>query len=513
MTNMRLPVRFRRNVATNYANRGVSTLVALLITPVLAHGLGKEQYGIWVLVTSLSLYVDVLDIGVSAATIKYVAEYHTLGNVDRVRRAICTAFIVLIPAGVAALVIGVVLSHFYPTIFNIDPDLAATTSALVLIIAVPLAVSVPSDTFGGTLGALQRFDLLNVSLISVLVASALAWWIIIEVGGGLIALGIAAAIIGLAGQATRFLMVRKLVPGATISFRLFDRSLVRPLASLSAWLAIARSAQIAITRIDTLIVGVLLGAGSAGVYAIGQKLAFAAEKLAVPGTLGFFPFASELAARRDRDGLREALLTGTRISLAIAGPVTIVLIVLAEPLIDAWVGPQFADASRVVVYLVAANAIISLSQASFVMMQGGANARTPALLLGLEAVANVGLSVGLGLSMGMQGVALATLVASAVVRLGLLIPVACREFGLSYFTLLATVLRAHGPPAIASLAIGMLLARTDLPSIALVFLGGATVFSIYMIVFAFTGLEASERARLWAAVRGLRPGLARVLGP
>ena len=512
MTNMLLPTRFGRNIATNYANRGVSTLVALLITPVLAHGLGKEQYGIWVLATSLSLYVDVLDIGVNAATIKYVAEYHTLGNTDRVRRAISTAFIVLIPAGLAALGVGVVLAHYYPTIFDIDPELAGTTTALVLLIAFPLAISVPGDTFGGTLGALQRFDLLNLSLTSVLVASALAWWIIIKVGGGLIALGIATAIIGLAGQATRFLMVRRLVPGATVSFRLFDRSLVRPLATLSGWLALGRSAQIAITRIDTLIVGVLLGAGSAGVYAIGQKLAFAAEKLAVPGTLGFFPFASELAARRNREGLRQALLTGTRISLAIAGPITIILVVLGGPLIDAWVGPEFADASTIVVYLVSANAIISLSRTSSLMMQGGANARTPALLLGLEAVVNVGLSIGLGLSIGMQGVALATLIASATVRLGLLIPVACREFGLSYFKLLATIVRAHGPPAVASLAIGMVLDRTDLPSVALVFLGGATMFSIYMIVFAFTGLEPSERARVWAALRGVRPGLMRVIG-
>jgi O-antigen/teichoic acid export membrane protein len=512
MTNIILPTRFRRNVATNYANRGVSTLVALFVTPVLAHGLGKEQYGIWVLATSLSLYVDVLDVGVGSATIKYVAEYHTLNEVDRVRQAISTAFIILIPAGLVAFASGVVLAHYYPSIFDIDPQLAGTTTALVLIVAIPLSISVPSDIFGGTLGALQRFDLLNLSLISVLIASGLAWWIVIEVGGGLIALGIAGAIIGLGGQATRFLMVRRLIPGATVSFRLFDRSLVRPLASLSAWLAIGRSAQIAITRIDTLIVGALLGASSAGVYAIGQKLASAAEKLVVPGTLGFFPFASELAARRDREGLRQALLAGTRISLAIAGPLTIILIVLAGPLIDAWVGPNFADASRVVVYLVAANAIISLSRTSFLMMQGGGNARRPALLLGFEAVANVGLSIGLGLSIGMQGVALATLITSAAVRLGLLIPAACREFGLSYFALLGTVLRAHGLPAVAALAIGMMLKRTDLPSLALVFLGGATVFSVYMIIFAFTGLEALERARLWAAVRGLRPALTRVLG-
>jgi O-antigen/teichoic acid export membrane protein len=513
MTNVLLPTRFRRNVATNYANRAVSAVVSLLVTPVLAHGLGKEQYGIWVLVTSLSLYVDLFDIGVGSATIKYVAEYHTLGKIEQVRRAISTCFLVLIAPGMAALALGVVLAHYYPSIFNIDPELAGTTTALVLLIAIPLAISVPSDTFGGTLAALQRFDLLNLSLVSVLVASAFSWWIVLEAGGGLIELGIVTGLIGLAGQATRFFLVRRLVPGPIVSPRLFDRSLVRPLASLSAWLAMARSAQIASTRIDTLIVGILLGAGSAGVYAIGQKLAFAAEKLVVPGTLGFFPFASELAARRDRDGLRQALLTGTRISLAIAGPVTIVLIVLAKPLIDAWVGPEFAEASRVVVYLVAANAIISLSRTSFLMMQGGANARTPALILGLEAVTNLGLSIGLGLSMGLEGVALATLLASGAARLGLLIPAACRTFGVSYFSLLGAVARAHIAPGVAALAVGWMITQAELPSLVLVLVGSVALFATYLGIFAFTGLERGERARVRAALRGLRVASPRAAGP
>ena len=512
MTSLLLPSRFRRNVASNYANRAISAVVSLLVTPVLAHGLGKEQYGIWVLVTSLSLYVDLFDVGVGSATIRYVAEYHTVGKIEQARRAISTCFLILIVPGMAALGLGIVLAHFYPSIFNIGPELAGTTTTLVLLIAIPLAISVPSDTFGGTLVALQRFDLLNLSLVSVLVASAFSWWVVLEAGGGLIELGIVTAIIGLAGQVSRFLLVRRLVPGPIVSPRLFDRSLVRPLASLSAWLAMARSAQIAITRIDTLVVGILLGAGSAGVYAIGQKLAFAAEKLVVPGTLGFFPFASELAARRDREGLRQALLTGTRISLAIAGPLTIVLIVLAEPLINAWVGPQFADASRVVVYLVAANAIIALSRTPFLMMQGGANARTPALILGLEAVANVGLSIGLGLSMGLQGVALATLLASAAVRLGLLIPAACRAFGLSLFSLLSTIARAHAAPAAAALAIGWMITQAELPSIVLVLVGSAAMFAAYLGIFAFTGLERGERARVRAALRGLRLASLRAAG-
>jgi O-antigen/teichoic acid export membrane protein len=507
MTSPRFPSRFRRNVVANYAYTGVATTVALLVTPILARGLGKEGFGVWVLVTSLSLYVDVLDIGVGSATIRYVAELTALGDSDRVRRAISTAFLILVVPGALALLLGAVLAHYFPTLFDIAPDLADTATLLVLVMTVPLAVSVPGDTFGGTLGALQRFDLLNLSLISVLVAQAFSWWLVLEAGGGLLELGLVTAAIGLVGQLSRFLMVRRLIPGATVSFKLFDRSLVRPLASLSLWLALARSSQVAIARIDTFVVGILLGAASAGVYAIGQKLAFAAEKLVIPGTLGFFPFASELAARHDREGLRQALLTGTRISLAIAGPLTIILIVLAGPLIDVWIGPEFADASAVVVYLVAANAIIALSRTAFLMLQGGANAKTPALILGFEAAANVGLSVALGLSIGLEGVALATLIASAGARLGLLIPAACREFGLNPLTLLATVIRAHGPPAAAALAVGWVIRGTDLPDAITILLGGAAMFGAYGSIFLVTGLEPAERGRLRSFVRRLRPAV------
>ena len=43
-----------------------------------------------------------------------------------------------------------------------------------------MALSIPMDTFGGAISALQRFDLLNYSLIAVTVSQAIGWVIVLS---------------------------------------------------------------------------------------------------------------------------------------------------------------------------------------------------------------------------------------------------------------------------------------------------------------------------------------------
>ena len=44
-----------------------------------------------------------------------------------------------------------------------------------------MALSIPMDTFGGALTAMQRFDLLNYTLITVVLAQAVGWVVVLVV--------------------------------------------------------------------------------------------------------------------------------------------------------------------------------------------------------------------------------------------------------------------------------------------------------------------------------------------
>jgi O-antigen/teichoic acid export membrane protein len=496
-----LPSRFGRNVTSSWARIATQTALAIVMTPVLVHGLGKTEYGIWALAFSLVLYLELFEFGLGTATVKYVAESEATADRERTLRSIATSFWTLTVPGLGALGLAVVVALSFPLLFDVSPESERAAQLLILLVGLDLAVSIPSDTFGNTLLALQRFDVINATLIAVLVAQAAAWTIILALGGGLVALGVATIVLSLLGQLSRFLIARRLLPGVSVSPRLFDRRQVRPLTGLSLWYALAETSTLVIARLDTVVVGLLIGVPEAAVYAVAQKAAFLVDQVIRPMLRMFFPYSSELAARRERRALAETILTGTRVSMAIAGPLTLTLGLLAEPALRAWVGPGFAEGALVVVFLCAAAAVSALTGTGFLMLQGAGFARRPALLSAGEAVLNLALSVALGSQLGIKGVALATLVAASVVQLGILLPYVGRVFRVPLSRLIGGVARAHVPAALVALAVGWLVLRTDVSGLLELAAGGVAIGGAYVLMLALTGLDPDERRVALAFLR------------
>ena len=65
-----------RNSLWNLAGSALPAIVALATVPLLIHGLGLEGFGIVTLIGSVIGYFGVLDINLSAGSIKYLAQFH-----------------------------------------------------------------------------------------------------------------------------------------------------------------------------------------------------------------------------------------------------------------------------------------------------------------------------------------------------------------------------------------------------------------------------------------------------
>ena len=497
-----LPARFLRNSISNYVNTGSMALFTVLMTPLLARSLGAEQYGIWAFAGSFVLYLELFEFGFGAATIKYVAAHAATGDDAALRSTVSTSFWVLCVPGVAAMALGGLVALAFPSIFGgLSPSVAHAGQVVILLVSFDLALSIPGDTFGGTLVGLQRYDLINGSLVVERVALAIGWAIVLAAGGGLVAIAVTAVVLSLLGQLSRVIMVARLLGSIPIRPAGFDRAMLRPFARLSVWLALTEASILAVTRLDTIIVGLVAGLPAAGVYAVAQKIPVAVNALVGPTTMLFYPHSADLAARREVQRLRGAFETGNRLSLAVALPLCVTLGVLAEPVLEAWVGPEFVDGTTVVVLLLAAMAVWALTRTGLLIMQGMGEARVPALIHVGEALLNVGLSIALGIAYGADGVALATLIAAVVANLFLLVPVLCRRFGMPVSRLVGSVLRFHGPAAVAAGAVGALALEwggTDdlLPLIV----ACLAMLLVYAATFAATGGLSREELR---SLRGL----------
>jgi O-antigen/teichoic acid export membrane protein len=510
----KLPRRFARNAISNYALTAVLVAVALVTTPIMTQHLGAQRYGIWIFVGSVITYAQLLDLGFGGAVVSAVARLSAEGDDDRLERTLNASFFVLAGLGLLALVLCGIAAQFLPHALHLSHSLAGTTRNLLLLLGIDVAISIPMDTFGCGLVALQRFDLLNFTLIGVAIAQAVAWTVVLLTGGGLLALGIVTVFISLGGQVERYLLLRRLLPNLSMGPSRVERSLVRSLASPAVWYALGDSLSNFRDEASVLLLGLIQNVASSGVFAVGEKLATLGTQMGIPVTDPFFPHAAALVGQGDDDKLAEAARTGSKISAGVTIPCCLIVALFARPALIAWIGPTYERATPTVVILAVAFALRSFGAAPLKLL-GGSGGQKPIALFGLAKVAvQVILSAILAVHYGVTGVAWAVLISVIGVDVFVTLPFMCKRLGTTVFQVIWPVVRTHLPALVIAGTLGWFLARGPVwsfttthgrfASISVVALAGLGVLSAYAILLVTTGIDRAGRAVVASRLRMVR---------
>jgi O-antigen/teichoic acid export membrane protein len=503
----------RRNVTTNYLAAVVAVLVGFFTTPILTHDLGIVRYGVWALIGSLIPFLELLELGFANVTVAFVGRHLELEEDEKVASTINTSFLILSVLGVIAFAGVVVFTIFLPDIIKTIPkSLMGQAQFLLLLFAFDMALSIPMDTFGGALIGLQRFDLVNYSLVIVMVSQAIAWIIVLALHGGLVALGVVTVAISLAGQVSRFVLLHRQLPWFRLSLRRFDRGLLRAYTALSGWYSLAELSYAVIDLSDVLIVGAAAGVKAAAIYAVAQRLGPLPLRIVQPRIYTLFTTAAELSARDNVSGLRDRTDRVVRYALYLSVPVAIALGFLAGPAVEAWVGPLYREAATVVGLLCVASVIQGWAFSLRITLGGSRRPKLPAILYGLEAALHVGLGIVLASRYGPAGMAWAVLIGVVAVEAMLLLPLAYRKLGDSFPRRALGFVRSLGIPAVCAGVLGWVLGRGGGPlvaftnahgriaGLAVVGAAGLVVLAVFYAVLV-ASMPTAERKPLLARVR------------
>jgi O-antigen/teichoic acid export membrane protein len=497
-----------RNVATNYLAAVVAVLVGFLTTPILTHELGILRYGVWALIGSLIPFLELLELGFGGATVAFVSRHLELENDERVESTVNTSFLILSALGIVAFAGVVVFTIFLPDIItSIPKSLMGQAQFLLLLLAFDMAVSIPMDTFGGVLVATQRFDLLNYSLITVLVTQAVAWVVVLLLHGGLVALGIVTVAISLLGQLSRFLLVRHLLPWFRLSPRRFDRSIIRTFTTLSGWFSLLQISEAVLELSDVLIVGAAAGVRAAAIYAVAQRLGLLPLRIVQPRIYPLFTTVAELTARDNDVGVRASTDEVLRFVQYVSIPTAIVLGFLAGPAVEAWVGPLYHEAASVIGLLCVAGVVQGWSWVARTALSGASRPKLPAVICGIEAVLHVLLGLVLASRYGPVGMAEAAVIGVVVMEAMLLLPLAYRQLGDTVWRKVVRAVRTLGLAALVTAVLAWFLGRGGGPLFAfidahgrLLGLAAVGVAGVALMGFFYAALLVSmpsvERQRL-----------------
>lgn len=499
-----LPHRFGRNVAMNYMAQGVAALTAIIMTPLLLHHLGRSAFGIWVLASGVVVYLELFELGFGGATTKLIAE-NASPRPDQALRTLNTTFFALMPLGMLAMATGTGIAFAFPSLFHVPPQLHHQVIVVVLILALGLAVSIPGDTFGGALMGHQRYDLLGLSNSLLVLSSFVSSVVIVELGGGLVALATGLTSLGIAFHFVRFWMIRRIAPGTRISWHLAEWSQLRTVMQLSGWFLLNAALQAIYNACDVVVVGIVLGIRPAAVYAVASKLATAATQGLDSVAAVFFPYASSVSRNEDRGALAEIAVDGTRAAMFVGMLIALLYIILAQPGIRDWVGVGYGTSAHVLVVLAIAIALCSPIRVITMVLAGSGRIPLICAIRGVETVVNISLSVSLALVIGPVGVAVGTLGSILLVRLPGLLFFGSRAIGIRPMTMLRRSVVPH-IPAMAACAGALLLMRGvaahSIPGLAAAGVVGSLV---YLVVYFAIGATGGDRHHALGAVARFLP--------
>jgi O-antigen/teichoic acid export membrane protein len=482
---------------TKYLLLGFNIATGMFLMPFTIHHLGQAEYGLWMLVASMTYYFQLLDMGYGNGIVRHIVAADRQGDIDGVNRIASTFVCVYGAIGLAACAVVAGMNLWIvPRFPHLSPADVRTAQALMAIIGVRVALGFPMTVFGAITNARQGFVLNNIVAIAAVLANTALTYILLESGYGLVTLVAVTTLVNVLGYGGYAWTARRVFPELRIRVRYFSRGHWREVTSFSVYLFVIQLASQISFNIDNVVIGAVLGTAAVAVYTVALRLAEYQRRLCDQFSGMLFSVAMGFGAEGNVSALRQTLIEGTRVAITLVVGASVCLVGFSGPLIHHWMGPEF-DGSVAPFIALAAAGVIVVSQAAVgnVLMAVGAHKLLALVWLG-EAAVNLAVSVVLVHHIGLLGVAIGTLTPLAWGHLGVLLPRACRAVALPIRTCLAETLW----PAMAggSVAVSIcLLLRVVLPPMttrAVLVEASATALA-YAIGVYVLGFSRDVRAR------------------
>jgi O-antigen/teichoic acid export membrane protein len=492
---------FARNISTRYVAIFIDGAIGVVLLPFNIGHLGPSAYGLWALTLSVTWFFGVLDLGYGGALVKFIARYRALRDRTALNEIVSTIALLFSGLGVLTLLVTAAIAWRFQTFFNVDAEQVRTGQRVLLIVGVYLSVQFAFSVFGAVVYGFQRYYRNNIVSIGTSLVVAIVNVLVLSSGHGLVTLVASTTAVRLLSLLVFAWNARRVFPGLQIRSTLFRVARLREVTGFSIYMAVLDwSAKLNYSS-DAIVIGAMLDTTAVAVWTVGQRLAQLAQRLTNQVNDALFPLVVDSDAVERPERLQTILLQSTKLSLALAVPLCVGLIVLAGPLVQRWVGARFSGSVLPLQIMIAIVLVRSGTASANLILKGANRHQLLTLANATTAVINVLLSVALVRPLGLVGVALGTLIPVAGSAVFVLYPAACRRVNVSIWR---PVIHAFWPalwPAV--IMIGVLWPGRRSSNLFEVAIWMAAGGIVYLGLFVGVALNREERLFYWTKVRHL----------
>lgn len=321
----------------------VSTAISALGTIAIAYFLGEDNMGLYyVAINAPVLIANFRDWGVNTAIVRYTAQYNHQNNTAKIRSIFIAGLTFELLIGLILTVISISISGFLAAAFQ-RPQIAQLIQISSIVILTGGILNVATAAFTG----MERMHLYNIVLIvqSVVKTVLILGLVVLGLGtvGAVTGYVAATLVAGVAGLFIMYSMYRSLPKPEDGNLSLLENIKIQ--LKYGAPLSIGTILTGFLSQFYIYLVAIFVANDALiGNYSVAQNFVVLISFFATPVTTMLLPAFSKLDYQKDKSILKNVFQYSVKYAALIVVPVSVIVVVLAEPAIGTIFGNHYIDA-------------------------------------------------------------------------------------------------------------------------------------------------------------------------
>ncbi len=331
-----------KQVSSSVIFKVMSVAIGLLLVPAVLGKLGKESYGVWVILLSLMQWIALVDVGIGNGLKNKLTEALALNRLQSAREYVSTAYfcVLIIAVGLIIVLIPIFLLVNWNQFFNYHQSSASELTMIMMIFVSSVIIYLILSLINQVLNSLQKNSLTTLpSIFSNLVFLLIVKFLIPDVQSSLFIIVLIYCLSFILCIGAFNIAVFKRYSYLRPSLSHFKKDKIRAILSLGIKFFIIQITCIIIFSTDNLIITQLFGAAVVTTYAIPFVIFNNIGNFINMLTAPLYSSYTEAYSKGELEWIREKVLLLVKLIVPFIGGIIIVLLFF-DLIIKLWIkGP------------------------------------------------------------------------------------------------------------------------------------------------------------------------------
>ena len=398
-----------RNVIANTGAAGAGILVALISTPLIIDHVGRSGYGVWTISMAFVVYLAIAEAGLAPSAQRFVAVSQGAGDLGSAARILWSSLAAYLTVGI---VVGAAIAVAAPAIagiFDFPPALENDAEELMRLVAIGIPLALAGAALTNVQQGLGRFPAATATTVlgALTYLAVLVALILNDASLGQLGLAVIA-------QQTVILLARIVVSRDVLLAgrpAFVSRAQAREMLAFSGRLQASVLSLLINGQSDKVVVGLVAPPATVASVGIAAQVAEAGRLIAAAPLVPIISRLGDAVGAADSGRLHREFSRLDRLWSDVVVGGVVIGAACAYPLLTAWLGDGYGEASAFAAMLIVAYGVNVLAGVRLAYMRAvgriGLEARSGLLLIAL----NVGFTIPLAIAFAAPGVVGGTLAA------------------------------------------------------------------------------------------------------